>query len=288
MTAMRRVCLLATTVVVVQLVPVPGMNRAAAMDAVETEIQELCRAQADFDPESSLRLEARRRERLDALGERGRTTLLKLARGKTVDRGCALYMLIHPLHDRRALPIIRKLLRDRQAPKDLKALALEGAGVLRDSESFERVLAAFRSGERTLVDPAAFALGALGDERGLRALRDALTDPQYRAALRSVIMGVGVAGHEQAIEPLLGLLTQPEIVRKDSLRSSIACSLIGIGTTRSREAALSTLGQIAEKGYVHEAALCMLHALEAQRTAATNPSEQQELEQMSARVRESW
>ncbi|MCU0241466.1 MAG: hypothetical protein MUF51_03480 [Vicinamibacteria bacterium] len=168
---------------------------------------------------------------IELLGEPARKALLSVASSKKPQAGCALHYLFD-LKDQRAIPIIRKILRDPRADVGMKESAIAGVGVFKDMESLDEVLEAFQSGR--FIGQAPLALAALRDERGLRALREALKDPKLRFA---VVDAVGFYGHVEAVELLKELMDDPRIAKYGFMRMELVLSLGRIGTPRSRRLA---------------------------------------------------
>jgi len=196
---------------------------------VASDVRRICGAQIDSFYERELLLEAAR-----DLGEEGRKQFRNMVRSRDVYASCALNYLAE-FEDPATLLLEQQVLRDSKANVTLRAAAIAAAGRLRDSESLAFVLAAFRGRDEELFAVSAYALGELGDERGLRALRDALRGPRRFAVVRAV----GVRGHAEAVPLLIRLMDDPLVESLSVVRADLTLSLARIGTTESRAAALT-------------------------------------------------
>lgn len=205
---------------------------ATSQPDAKERIRAICHTESD-DPIKFQRMF----DEIEALGEKGRLELLRVANRRTPEAECALQYLVQ-LEDRRALPIVRRVLADPRSVESATEVALDGVKAFRDTGSFDRVVAAFRSESRTLRRAAAYALSALGDPRSLELLRQALTNPDYQSAQGAIVRAVGTPGHAEAVDLLLSVLKEPAYVQMESLGIGVVESLARIATERSRRHAV--------------------------------------------------
>lgn len=248
----------------------------AGRPAAKARVREICSTLTD-DPMGS----EKNFEEIVSLGEEGRKALVTLASSKDVLSRCALGHLIR-LEDKRAIPIIRKILNDPRADVGMREEALFAVAAFKDIASFEKVIEAFHSGNGQLASAGAHALGVLEDERGLRAMREKLADPRYPRA--AIVQAIGVRGHEEAIDPLLGLVDDPILVKYEWLRSDLILSLGRIGVPRSRAAAVDLVGGIKEESLRRRIATELTGVLWGQRRASQDPAEIAEIESLVAKL----
>jgi hypothetical protein len=163
----------------------------------------------------------RETDQIAALGEPGRKALVKRARSGGHEGDRAMSFLLR-LGDLRALEVTRKLLSDRKSTPELKKRALNAVAYSRDVESTAMVLELFRSAEdEDVAREAAGALSVLRDEGGLRAMREALSDPRYKRLEGDLVRAVGVPDHEEAVAPLVRLLDQPAYRNNEAARGMV-------------------------------------------------------------------
>jgi HEAT repeat protein len=237
---------------------------------VEAEVRKICTPAFEEDagaPDMGF-------HNLQALGEPGRQALVALAKQNDTLGACG-FDYLYRLGDVRAVPVAREVLKDPGAVEDRLSIALSTVEEFEDTQSFDRVLELFRVGSKRIKGDAAHALGALGDPRGLAALRDALTDPAYADALLEIIEAVGVEGHEQAIDALvaIGQAKDP----KSMALSECISSLAGIGSPRSRAAAMSLLDRFAMKSSRLDLIVKLFGSFWGQRCRRTDAGEKAEI-----------
>jgi len=220
-----------------------------------------------------------RLRQIERLGEDARQALLNVASSKEPQAGCALQYLFD-LKDRRALPIVRKILRDPRADAGLKESAIVGVGVFKDAASFDEVLKAFQSGK--FMRQAPLALAALRDERGLRALREALKDPALRFA---VVDAVGFYGHAEAVDPLMELMNDPRITKYGSMRADLVLSLGRIGTSRSRRLAMDLYRDTQDESLRRGLSLDLFGVFVGQRRQSRDEAEIRDINEQLERLR---
>jgi HEAT repeat protein len=238
-------------------------SQPGAPGDIEAEVMRICHAEIDT-PQEATHLSAS----AEAMGEEGRKEFLKLVRGRRREAACALNHLVE-MGDPRAVPLIREILNDRKADVWLKQAAVAGAGRIKDPSLFDGVLAAFKSGNTYLVEPAAVALAALGDERGLAVLREALAGDLRFA----VVKAAGFDGHEAAVEPLMRLMSDPVIAKSGAMRRELTLSLARIGTPRGREAAVTLSLGTEDKSFRGRLVRETLEIFVLQRAAARDPTD---------------
>lgn len=175
---------------------------------------------------------------LTEYGSNGRLALLKVAREPNRVGTCALDILI-TVNDVAALSIARQLLRDRRTPGFVRAMAMGAVGHFKDQESLDVVLTAFKSADKELVGPAAYALGELRDPRGWAELEAALHSQKYVAFRYAIFSGLAQPGHERVIP----LITQA--VSNGQVSPGTGCSALWkIGTRPAQRAAISMLDAV--------------------------------------------
>lgn len=268
----------AMLVALVIMVPPSLARDADAQRSVGNRIREIC-AYAGDDPAAPERLF----EEVRALGETGRRELLSLVRRRRPDAPCALHYL-NRLGDRRAIPLIRDiLLRERNAPYWLLMRAVNGAAVFEDAACFAPVLEIFRlkDGDLSLAGQAAFALVAMEREEGRRAVREALTAPEYTGVRLQLIAAVGVRGHVEAIEPLLTAADKYPM-----LMGEVARSLVRIATPQSRAAGVEMIDRVnyPEPWLRKNAISDVYYLLRAQKDWSKNPTEIAEIEALMKKL----
>jgi HEAT repeat protein len=253
-----------------------GVADAMGLDA-KARAREICTTLTDHPVD-----EERNTNSIVSLGEEGRKALASLASSKEPVARCALGYLVR-LEDKRALPIIRKVLGDSHADVGLKEDALFGVAAFEDHASIDEVIEAFRSGNPSLVQAAARVLGALGDERGLRAMLDKLADSSYPRP--AMVRALGVKGYDDAIGPLVALAADPVFAKHEWLRGDVILSLSRIGTGQSRAAALDLLGGVKEEALRRRIASDLSGVLWQQRRACQEAAETEEIDALLAKLK---
>jgi HEAT repeat protein len=255
---------------------------AAAND--EKRVREICSQIGDNDVPDGPSYELIQREALESMGERGRKGLLSLAASRDEMLACCALEHLAYFKEPRALPIARKILANSEATTLIRGRAMWVVARLKDTTSMDKLLEAFRSKDDWLKTPAISALREMGDERGLKVLREALLDPAYARFQPSLIRAMGVEGHEAGIDLLLSLLKSAPSGKLDYLGAKVSVSLARIGMPRSRAAAMATLDGIRDNGFRLSAQSDVERALWSQRRRASSSEEKAEIEDLLLRL----
>jgi HEAT repeat protein len=216
------------------------------------------------------------------MGERGRKGLLSLAVSGDVTAVCALNFL-GTFREPGALPIARRILADASAPDLKRVAAMWVVARLKDRDSLGALIHAFGLIRTTydkdsVVMGAADALVEMGDERGVKMVLDALSDPAYRRTLDRLIMCFGGSGNDEAVGPLLRLLRELPAEEAESLRHHVASTLIYMGTPRSRHAGIEVFDAISDPERRAYGKGDLIYALWLQRRLAKTPEEVAEID----------
>lgn len=182
-------------------------------------------------------------EEVRALGEAGRKALLTIAsQDDDGDAACAVDLL-RQLRDDRVVPVARAILRSRKANVWLRSQALYVVGDFSVESAFETAMKAFSDAAAAFQvrSAAVYALGRLARPEGRQALLHALATEERHPLQAEMIIAVGVPGHTQAVPVLRALADTPSLQTIWSQRVRVVTSLIRIGTSESRRAAMEVV-----------------------------------------------
>ena len=155
------------------------------------------------------------------------------------------------LRDRRAVPILVKMVRQAPGAPSAPYAAAWALGEIGEPAAVEPLIAALQSAPASLRHEVARALGKLDDARAVAPLMDALTDPEADVQAKAA-EALGALGATEAVAPLCALAVDKDT--DANVRSAAAKALGQIADLKAREVLVEVLAKDANEKVRTEAA----------------------------------
>ncbi len=158
----------------------------------------------------------------------------KLVKERDIDMASALSLAVGLAGADEAAADLRARVAKKSLPARVRGAAAEGLGLLGDpSPEAEKVLmAALKTGRQNLVEGVALGLGLLGKRGVAPLLVERLSETRVGVLQGAFTMALGYLGQSNAVDPLLGVLSDK---RKRRVVKELSCVALGIlgGTAKS-------------------------------------------------------